>query len=159
MYVNVMRRTIIAIIIGAIAVPAAVYALSPLFIETTINESLPSGLVQKTEVQLSQMMTYSGNFVGVGDNIHDAYGSVSVIPMNDANLLRLENFHSTNGPDLHVYLSTDKHATDFIDLGNLKANNGNQNYEIPHGTDLSKYYTVLIWCKQFSVLFGSAELV
>jgi hypothetical protein len=73
-------------------------------------------------------------------------------------VLRLEEFKSTNGPDLYVYLSTDKQASDFVSLGRLKANIGNQNYDIPSGTDLSKYDTVLVWCKQFSVLFGSAEL-
>ncbi len=45
-----------------------------------------------------------------------------------------------------------------MSLGKLKANSGNQNYEIPDGADLSKYNTVLIWCQQFSVLFGSAKL-
>ncbi|NOJ28474.1 MAG: hypothetical protein DA330_10745, partial [Nitrososphaera sp.] len=40
----------------------------------------------------------------------------------------------------------------------LKANIGNQNYEIPDGVDLEKYNTALVWCKQFSVLFGSADL-
>jgi hypothetical protein len=73
-------------------------------------------------------------------------------------ILRLENFRATNGPDLHVYLSTDKSASDFVSLGRLKGNIGNQNYEIPEGTELSKYDTVLIWCRAFSVLFGSAEL-
>jgi hypothetical protein len=73
--------------------------------------------------------------------------------------LRLEDFKSTNGPDLYVYLSTDKGAaTDFVNLGRLKGNIGNQNYDIPKRTDLSKYDTVLIWCRAFSVLFGSAEL-
>jgi Electron transfer DM13 len=43
-------------------------------------------------------------------------------------------------------------------LGKLKANNGNQNYDIPSQTDLTKYETVLIWCRPFSVLFESAEL-
>jgi hypothetical protein len=57
-----------------------------------------------------------------------------------------------------VYLSTDDRASEFVNLGNLKANNGNQNYDIPDGTDLEKYNNVLIWCKSFSVLFGSAEL-
>jgi len=75
-----------------------------------------------------------------------------------ANVLRLEDLVVTNGPDLYVYLSTDKSASDFVDLGRLKANIGNQNYPIPSGTDLMKYDTVLIWCRAFSVLFGSAEL-
>jgi hypothetical protein len=45
-----------------------------------------------------------------------------------------------------------------VDLGRLKANIGNQNYPIPNGTDMTKYDTALIWCRAFSVLFGSAEL-
>jgi hypothetical protein len=53
-------------------------------------------------------------------------------------------FKSTKGPDLYVYLSTDKQASDFVELGRFKANIGNQKYEIPEGTDLSKYGTVLI---------------
>ena len=73
-------------------------------------------------------------------------------------ILRLENFKSTNGPNVHLYLATDKVASNFIDLGRLKANNGNQNYNIPVGTDLAKYNMALIWCKDFSVLFGSAQL-
>jgi hypothetical protein len=100
----------------------------------------------------------SGNFVGVGDGIHDASGLAKVIPVDGSDVLRLEDFRSSNGPDLYVYLSVDKEASDFVDLGRLKGNIGNQNYDIPAGTDLSKYDTVLIWCKQFSVLFGSAEL-
>jgi hypothetical protein len=64
----------------------------------------------------------------------------------------------TNGPDLHVYLATDKGASDFVNLEGLKANIGNQNYAIPAGTDLTKYDTVLIWCRAFSILFGGTEL-
>ncbi len=104
-------------------------------------------------------MSYAGTFIGVGDGIHDAQGDVYTIPLEDgSNVLRLENFQSTNGPDLFVYLATDDKASEFINLGDLKANKGNQNYEIPDDVDLEKYNKVLIWCKSFSVLFGSAEL-
>ncbi|AFU58255.1 DM13 domain-containing protein [Candidatus Nitrososphaera gargensis Ga9.2] len=100
------------------------------------------------------------NFVGVNDGIHNAEGVAKVIYLEDgSNVLRLEDLRVTNGPDLYIYLSTDKQASDFVDLGRLKANIGNQNYDIPKGTDLSKYDIVLVWCKQFSVLFGSAELM
>jgi hypothetical protein len=103
--------------------------------------------------------TLSGQFMGVGDGIHDAEGIAKQISLEDGRqFVRFENFKVTNGPDLFVYLATDKSASDFVDLGKLKANNGNQNYQIPSGTDLSKYNTVVIWCKAFSVLFGSAEL-
>jgi hypothetical protein len=82
-----------------------------------------------------------------------------IIPLeNERSILRLENFKSTNGPNVHIYLATNKSASDFIDLGRLKANNGNQNYDIPSGTNLTKYNMALIWCKDFSVLFGNAQL-
>ncbi len=54
------------------------------------------------------------------------------------NVLRLEDLVVTNGPDLHVYLSTDKSASDFVNLGKLKGNIRNQNYQIPEGTDMNK---------------------
>ena len=105
------------------------------------------------------VMSYAGTFTGVGDGLHDAQVDAYTIPLEDGStVLRLENFESTNGPDLFVYLSTDDNASEFINLGELKANKGNQNYEIPDDTDLSKYNKVLIWCKSFSVLFGSVEL-
>ncbi|HEX7275328.1 MAG TPA: DM13 domain-containing protein [Nitrososphaeraceae archaeon] len=100
-----------------------------------------------------------GNFIDAGDGFHKAEGVAKVIDLTDGRtFLRLENLKTTNGPDLYVYLSTGKDASEIVDLGKLKGNIGNQNYEIPAGTDLSKFNTVLIWCKAFSTLFGSAQL-
>ena len=100
-----------------------------------------------------------GNFVGAGDGFHNVEGVAKVLVLADGkSFLRLENLKATNGPDLYVYLSTDKDTSDIVNLGRLKGNIGNQNYEIPEGTDTSKYNTVLIWCKAFSTLFGSANL-
>ena len=104
-------------------------------------------------------MALRGNFVDAGDGFHKAEGITKVINLADGRtFLRLENLKTTNGPDLYVYLSVGKDASDIVNLGRLKGNIGNQNYEIPAGTDLSKYNTVLIWCKAFSTLFGSAKL-
>lgn len=115
--------------------------------------------VEAQEQQQKPMSTLSGQFVGVGDGIHNAEGIAKEISLEDGRkFIRFENFKATNGPDLFVYLATDKSASDFIDIGKLKANIGNQNYQVPDGTDLTKYDTVLIWCKAFSVLFGSADL-
>jgi hypothetical protein len=101
----------------------------------------------------------TGTFIAAHDGFHNAEGLVRVIPLGDGStILRLENFNSTNGPNVHLYLATDKATSNFIDLGRLKANNGNQNYNISHDTDLTKYNMALIWCKDFSVLFGSAQL-
>lgn len=119
---------------------------------TIVNEEM-------TTIEEDTSTAYAGTFVGVNDGIHNAEGQAKVIKLGDgSNFLRLEDFRSTNGPDLYVYLSTDKGNSDFVNLGRLKGNIGDQNYKIPEGADLSKYDTVLIWCQAFSVLFGSAEL-
>jgi hypothetical protein len=165
-----MNKKLIIGIIAALAIPATVYGASPLFINTTIDEALPSSVIKTSEMMEESeammgesepvpMTVLTGNFVGVNDGIHNAEGMAKVIPIDGGSeILRLEDFESTNGPDLYVYLATDEKATDFVSLGRLKANIGNQNYEIPQGTDLSKYDTALVWCKQFSVLFGHANL-
>lgn len=132
-------------------------------VNNSINEPMNQTL-QPQQRTLNNTTTTSsvlrtGSFIGVGDGIHNAEGTAKVIPLEDGtNILRLENLRVTNGPDLYVYLSPDKAASDIVNVGKLKANNGNQNYDIPKGTGLSKYDTVLIWCRPFSVLFGSAEL-
>jgi hypothetical protein len=124
---------------------------------STVNESMDAN-VARQEAALFQNKL-SGNFIGVYDGIHNAEGVARVIALDGTNVLRLENFKATNGPDLYVYLATDRSGSDIVNLGRLKGNIGNQNYPIPAGTDLAKYNTVLIWCKAFSVLFGSAQLV
>jgi len=134
-------------------------------VNKSIDEPMNRTLVQEGQqrtlnVTAMPNISRTGSFVGAGDGIHNAEGIAKIIPLQDgSSILRLENLRVTNGPDLYVYLSPDKSASDFINIGKLKANNGNQNYEIPTETDLSKYDTVLIWCRPFSVLFGSAELM
>jgi hypothetical protein len=133
-------------------------------LNNTVSENvvMSAGTINKqqsnaTTTTASRIIT--GSFIGAGDGFHNAEGLAKVIPLGDgSSILRLENFKSTNGPNVHLYLATDKAASNFIDLGRLKANNGNQNYNIPNGIDLAKYNMALIWCKDFSVLFGSAQL-
>jgi hypothetical protein len=71
----------------------------------------------------------------------------------------VENFGTTNGPDLKVYLSKAASPQEFISLGDLKSTNGNQVYDIPGTPDFKKYRFVLIHCERFNHLFGSAELM
>jgi hypothetical protein len=129
-------------------------------INNTVNAMTPGTIKQQQQVNATiTSKIRTGFFIGAGDGFHNAEGLAKVIPLGDGStVIRLENFKSINGPNVHLYLSTDKAASNFIDLGRLKANNGNQNYNIPDGTNLAKYSMALIWCKDFSVLFGSAEL-
>ena len=105
----------------------------------------------------------SGDFI---DRDHPTSGVASVLTDGSSQrFLRFEDFETDNGPDLNVYLSTAEPGAsngdlgaDFIDLGDLKGNQGSQNYEIPEDVDLSKYKTVAIWCVRFGVPFGTAPL-
>jgi hypothetical protein len=95
-------------------------------------------------------------------------GEGTALVLNDGSeqrFLRFENFSTDNGPDLRVYLSnsdanadSDIFDDDFIDLGVLKGNIGDQNYEIPVGVDLGVYDTVVVWCVRFSTPFTAADL-
>ena len=81
-------------------------------------------------------------------------------------VLRLTNFSVDNGPDLHVRLikaddakNTASVAKDaYVELGKLKGNKGDQNYDVPADVDLGKYKVVSIWCNRFSVNFAAAPL-
>lgn len=85
-------------------------------------------------------------------------------------VLTLENLDTSNGPDVHVWLSaadvvegTDGWYTAgtaaFYDLGLIKGNQGNQVYTIPDDVDLSAYRSIDLWCVQFGVSFGAAQLI
>ena len=89
---------------------------------------------------------------------HITTGQAVVKTVGGVKKLLLESFKTDAGPDLYVYLATNKTASSFINLGVLKSTTGNQEYSIPGSPDYSKYQYVLIWCQQFGVLFGSAEL-
>lgn len=96
-----------------------------------------------------------GSFTGYTG--HSVVGDAVVL--NDGTeqrFLRLEGFDSTNGPDLNVYLRAED--GEIVDLGDLKGNIGDQNYEIPTDVDLERFDTVQIWCVRFGVLFGDAIL-
>jgi len=203
--VNTRTKIIIGIMTAIIVITFAIYTISPLLINTVINEPLPQSSVSSdfqrfmnitederieaannmTQKQKEIIMTVAakdnntisenlsvatmsassnetliGNFLGAGDGFHNAEGVAKIIQLADGtDILRLENFKATNGPDLYVYLSTDKTNADIVNLGRLKGNIGNQNYLIPAGTDITKYNIALIWCRAFSVIFGSAQLL
>ena len=101
------------------------------------------------------------------DSIHRGSGDAKLFRLSESDsVLRLENLKVTNGPDLRVYLvrhpdpteSADVKDREFVDLGPLKGNIGNQNYTVPAGTDVSQFASAVVWCRAFGVLFASAPL-
>ncbi len=107
----------------------------------------------------------TGSFITI-DPVHGAQGTATIYELPEGNrVLRFENFKSTNGPELHVILSKEVPTSTFasvgeemIDLGTLKGNIGNQNYDIPADIDLDDYNSIVIYCVPFKVVFSSAEL-
>ncbi len=109
----------------------------------------------------------TGTFVS---HEHETTGTVRVIEHPDGSRqLALENLSTTNGPDVHVWLSAGPVIEGFdgwftagshpyVDLGLIKGNQGDQLYDIPVDVDLTAYPTVDLWCVQFSVSFGAAAL-
>jgi hypothetical protein len=75
-------------------------------------------------------------------------------------VLTLTSFEVNNGPDLRVYLvpGDGKDTGNRVDLGGLKGNRGNQQYDVPRSADTGRYRTVVIWCRSFSVAFARATL-
>jgi pentapeptide MXKDX repeat protein len=109
---------------------------------------------------------FTGKFHG---KVHATSGRATVYQEEDGKqVLRLTNFKTSNGPDVHVILVATKDAmddanflkdnTEKLELGKLKGNEGDQNYEIPAGTDLTKFRTVSIYCERFNANFGAAPL-
>jgi hypothetical protein len=96
-----------------------------------------------------------GTLMGIG---HAVEGSANVYSDAGQLVLVLDPFMSQNGPDLKVYLSKDEKASEYLNLGPLKSTTGKQSYDISGMPDLDQYKFAMIWCQQFSVLFGVAEL-
>jgi hypothetical protein len=126
-------------------------------VEKNVEEPMPETTAEWTLVS-------QGEFAGV-DAFHLGSGNVGIYQQGDQYVVRFENFSVTNGPALHVVLA--KHPSPsrgseidegYLDLGTLKGNLGDQNYNIPTGTVLSDYQSVVIYCVPFHAVFSSATL-
>ncbi len=135
--------------------------------ETTLALMEPASEVMEepmTGMETETTALSRGEF-GQIDPIHGASGTATLYRLpNGQHVVRLEDFSSTNGPELHVILTTGTaketfaDVGEYIDLGLLKGNVGNQNYEIPADVDLAPIQSVVIYCRPFRVVFSVADL-
>ena len=155
---KIVLTALIAGIAGFIAGNAFWYLASPLWIDRIVDEALAPELQIKT--------LGSGAFQDA-DAAHQGSGTATIYESaTGTRVLRFTEFNVTNGPDLNVWLvnvdkvttSDDVTRNEWRELGPLKGNIGDQTYPIPADVDLGQYRSVIIWCKQFSVLFASATL-
>ena len=153
---------------------------SPLFYDREVNEDLPGGVpvpvgttesadmvVSDTTGSAGTMMqaqsatpriVASGQFSGA-DSFHQASGTAQLVEVDGKTYVRFEeDFTVTNGPDLFVHFGNNGTYDADANLGRLKGNIGSQNYEVPADINPSQFSEVWVWCRAFSVPFGSAEL-
>lgn len=156
-----------AVVIAALVVVLVWFQPQQLFIDERVDDPIP----RVTEEQLAETEgdgMEDADVEIVADTRlrplgHAAAGKVLVLKLADGRrVLRFEDLDVENGPDLRVYLSADAaggdYAREFVDLGALEGNLGNQNYAIPSRVDLARYSNAVIWCRRFSVGFAVAPL-
>jgi hypothetical protein len=154
----------------AIAVAAGAYLGSSLVFDDVVNEQVavaapapPAAATGSSEPPADDrprnVRLRAGAFEAVG---HPARGQATLIRLAEGGrVLTLTDFEVDNGPDLRLYLvagpaRSEGEVSDYVDLGALKGNRGNQQYEIPRSVDLERYSTAVVWCRAFSVLFARA---
>lgn len=156
-----MKRWKIIVPAVVVVLFVAWYAFRPerLIVNRRVQESFPAA-----ETSSNAQALESGSFHSI---LHPTQGTATIYRVGDgSHVLRFTNFSTSNGPDVHVYMVAADDANDaatvlhagFIDLGVIKGNVGDQNYTLGSDVDLSKYRAVSVWCKRFSVNFGTAPL-
>ena len=176
----VRRRVIAALVVSAVSALVIVLAITRpwlAFIDVRVDEAIPTPVATvapspdstaTVDPPAGPISVAAGTFIS---HEHETTGTATVIENPDGSrVLAIENLSTTNGPDVHVWLSASDvvagidgwfvaGGAPFIDLGPIKGNQGNQVYDIPAGVDLAEYRSVSLWCVQFSVSFGAAQLV
>lgn len=146
---------------GQAAAEDAVIETEPVETEPPEDDSAgetPAEAAPEAEAPATSDIVTSTTGAFVSNSRYTTIGTGLTITDGTQTFLRFEGFETSNGPDLSVYLRSSADPDDYIDLGTLSGNIGDQNYELPAGTDLDRYDFVDIWCDRFSVSFGNAQL-
>lgn len=161
---------------GAAAFVLVYFAPQDLLIQTSVDEPLPvagSSVVVPSSAPGAPASEPSAPPVVVlgrgrfRSGEHDTTGTASLLRLADGRrFVRLDRLSTSNGPAVRVWLSTARAGAaddavagaDHLDLGGLKANHGNQNYAVPARADVTRFRSVVIWCRRFDVVFGSAAI-
>lgn len=167
-----VAASVALVLVLAVVVPPAYYLLSPLWIRTSLDEASPLEVAAAAAstaapasasaagAAVTPRLLVRGTWMGA-DAFHFANGDALLIESSpQRHTVRFENFSVRNGPDLFVYLSDDPkgYGGTVLKLGPLRATDGAFNYEVPAGTDVTRFKSVIVWCDQFSELFATAPL-
>jgi hypothetical protein len=160
MFPFIYKHRVITAIVGLAVLIGAWSLFRPelLFINKRVNEAPPfDATAQPLDTGLFSR------------NLHETSGRATIYRQDNGVLtLRLSDFHTSNGPDVHVVLTMPNdpmlestshgNAPASIELGALKGNQGDQDYVLPANTDVTRYSLVAIYCERFRAVFGTASL-
>jgi len=125
-------------------------------LSSCVKENTPTNPVNNPVDMSTAMSRFSGTF---GNGPYGLVnGTAKIYFQNNQYIFALENVNSSNGPDLHVYISKEVQPVNYIDLGRLQSVSGNQQYSLTGNINFAEYKYALIHCQQYNHLFGSAEL-
>jgi hypothetical protein len=177
-----MKRVLLivagVVVVAGLAVGLVIFKPWLLFVDVRVDDALPTfappaASSEPTPSASSTPQPAEPRLLSTGTLIsheHPTSGTVSIVEHPDGSrVLAIAGLDTSNGPDVHVWLSASDvvegfdgwyiaGGAPFLDLGAIKGNLGDQVYEIPADADLSQYRSVALWCVQFSVSFGAAQL-
>jgi Electron transfer DM13 len=165
------RHTRLVAVLALLGAALLVFVLAyfepqKLFIDDRVSEALPTPPATAPAVPGAPRPVPTLSDARFRSHEHATSGRARVLAYADGRrYVRFEDFHTSNGPALKVYLSAapatgpgDTFDDRFVDLGDLKGNIGPQNYAIPREVRLNRYRSVVVWCKRFAVAFAAASL-
>lgn len=125
-------------------------------VSCAIEENTPVKLADDMFDETTATVLKQGTLIGIGG--HTANGTATLYDSDGKKFVVLDPYMSQNGPDLKIYLSKDVNASSYLNLGALKSTMGKQVYAVPGNPNITQYPYVHIWCEQYSVEFGRAEM-
>jgi hypothetical protein len=167
------RWIAVALAVGVMVFVLAWFQPQKLFIDDRVQEAIPRAtsapLADTDDERADPSTKVAATELARGEftsRDHDTSGVARMLELADGRrIVRLEELDTDNGPDLYLYLGSNpadgdegEFDDDFVNLGRLKGNQGDQNYELPDGTDPERHRTVVIWCDRFDSAFGAADL-
>ena len=177
---NTVKRILVLLLVAGLAVGAALFEPWRLFTDSTVDEAVPTSSAtpdptisvdpESLPTTPTSPETPRDEVLATGgfeDAEHETVGVAKVLRLADGRrYVRLEDLATSDGPDLHVWLTDQPSGGEwgsyddgrYVRLGELKANNGNQNYRLPDDVDLDGLTSVVIWCDRFDVAFGTAPV-
>lgn len=150
----------IGIVSGFVLLGIAAYAFINMQEDgpTVAQQSIDTQQVRQQITENPETVVRQGDFTDA-DLVHRGSGQAKVVTLGETAVLKFENFQTTPGPDLFVYLSPNAAGEglgEYVSLGPLQSDSGDQVYTLPD--DYEKYKTVVVWCRAFAVTFTTAEL-